>query len=168
MKVLFLDIDGVLNHQNTKDRVCGFVGLDPELIAIFNKIVDAVPDLKIVVSSTWRKSVMPGVYHNFDELKALLAKRGLKGEIIGRTPDFAHIGGHRGSEIGNWLVGHPEVTHYAILDDDSDAGEGHEDHYVRTCWHTYGFPWQERLDDPRGGLLDRHVEEALDILGVKR
>lgn len=168
MKVLFLDIDGVLNHRMTKDRVCGFMGLDPDLIAVFNKIVDAMPDLKIVVSSTWRHMFMPGVYSNFEELIQLLNKRGLKGEIIGRTPDSWHD--IRGREISEWLADHPEVTHYVILDDSPDAGSGHDAHYVRTFWHVYGpgewEGWEINKDDPRGGILDRHVAEALKILGA--
>jgi hypothetical protein len=130
VKLIFLDIDGVLNWIGTEDRISGFIGLDPTRIAQFNKIIDAVPDAKIVVSSTWRKTGMFGVYEDFNGLKKLLADRGLRGEIIGHTP--IHFGRRgRGQEIREYLdeefqVENPgqTVDSFVILDDDTTAMEG--------------------------------------------
>lgn len=58
-KLLFLDIDGVLNWAKTEDRLDGYVGLCKDRIARFNRIIEAVPDVKIVVSSTWRHMHTP-------------------------------------------------------------------------------------------------------------
>ena len=42
----------------------------------------------------------------------------------------------RGDEIQEWLLRHPEVTRYAILDDDTSAMKQHGDNYFRTYWDT--------------------------------
>ena len=57
MKVIFLDIDGVLNcigsFNRTKTRFNGFVGMDPTLVARFNSLVEKT-GARVVLSSTWR------------------------------------------------------------------------------------------------------------------
>jgi len=130
MKVIFLDIDGVLNHNRTRDRVGGFLGLNPELIRRFNRIIDACPDVKVVVSSTWRYCYAAGVYRDFAGLVGLLKSRGLQGDIIGHTPFPVSAGGgwslgssyrSRGNEIRDYLSSHPEVERFVVLDDDSSG-----------------------------------------------
>ena len=123
MKIIFLDIDGVLNWRGSDDRIDGFIGLDPENIERFNKIIDAHPDAKIVISSTWRKiSAFQTTYKSFEELVALLHSRGLKGDVIGHTPIFFGDRG-RGHEIREWMLGtnnRPEgpIDQFVVLDDD--------------------------------------------------
>ena len=132
MKVIFLDIDGVLNHDNTRDRIGGFLGLNPGMIKRFNRIIEACPDVKIVISSTWRYSYTHGVYTNFEELVQLLKARGVQGDIIGHTPfpetpapsGWITLGSSwrtRGEEIRMYLKEHPEVEHFLILDDDAEG-----------------------------------------------
>lgn len=51
-KLLFLDLDGVMNrHERFPNKFCG---LRQENIAHLNTILAAVPDLQIVLSSAWR------------------------------------------------------------------------------------------------------------------
>ncbi len=57
MKVLFLDIDGVLN-DHTYNEVAGSNTIKPECVEHFNKIIAKVPDLRIVLSSAWRYMVL--------------------------------------------------------------------------------------------------------------
>lgn len=126
MKIIFLDIDGVLNNDDTTDKIDGFTGLHPPLIANFNKIIEAHPDAKIVISSTWRKCLpFLKAYTNFEELKALLAARGLKGEIIDHTPiKMSYLS--RGAEIKMWLDDRAKelgVDQYVALDDDTEGME---------------------------------------------
>lgn len=193
MKVIFLDIDGVLNWVGSKDRICGFVGLDPTRIERFNRIIEAHPDAKIVVSSTWRHSRMPGVYEDFDGLKVLLKERGLKGEIIDLTVKDYRLCS-RGSEIRQWVddweKDHPgEILNYVILDDDTSGMEGWIEE--EGIWYNYGSgsegwsPRQEFRDlrhrhvvtfwdgeegsgynEPglEGGLQDYHIEKAIKLL----
>ena len=54
MKVIFLDVDGVLNSQSLFER-CGeeLVPIDEENIQYLKAIVDAT-NAKIVLSSSWR------------------------------------------------------------------------------------------------------------------
>lgn len=112
MKVLFLDIDGVLNCKDTVNRYDGFIGIDPYLVAIFNRIIFAT-DAKIVLSSTWRLAKF-----SRDEVRRRVM------DFIDVTPRLSKPGDMsstgRGLEINAWLKEHPEVKKYAILDDDSD------------------------------------------------
>ena len=64
MKILFTDIDGVLNSamSTSYNRKFGDVDsditihqrFDPMCSHIFAHILERIPDLKIVISSTWR------------------------------------------------------------------------------------------------------------------
>lgn len=112
MKVLFLDIDGVLNKDGTKEKVIGtdgteFTGVDKVLVKRFLDWHATRPDVEIVLSSSWR------IPHAFVDCKAHLNENGIY--WIDETP---HLGGiDRGLEIQSWLVDNPQVTQYAILDD---------------------------------------------------
>ena len=53
IKVIFLDIDGVLNCSTTKDLCEFYTGIEDKKVAILKQIVDAT-DAKIVLISTWR------------------------------------------------------------------------------------------------------------------
>lgn len=106
MKVLFLDIDGVLNSEEYAISLGkgGMLGIDPEKVKILDRIIEAT-GAKIVISSSWRGS------------SDLLADiRSSVGEYIGITP---RLSGIRGAEVKAWLIDN-WVDRYAILDDDSD------------------------------------------------
>lgn len=176
MKIIFLDIDGVLNWAGTEDRLDGFVGLCQERISRLNKITDAVPDAKIVISSTWRHA-FTNAYKNFAELVSLLHDRGIRGEIIDRTPS-RFSSRTRGSEIREWLEDEAKEgrTHtYVILDDSIDGMEGYaaapygeapkefvdlRPKHVVTDWT--GNP---NVEGEEGGLQDHHVSMAISVLG---
>ena len=184
MKVIFLDIDGVLNHRDTKDRIGGYIGLNPGMIKRFNRIIAAHPDVKIVVSSTWRHSFSHGVYENFGQLVELLKSRGVEGEIIGHTPfppDEPPSGGWmalgatahltRGAEIRLYLKDHPEVTNYIVLDDDEGGMKPKtEPFYDRETDNYYNAPAEIDLR-PRwvqtswaNGLKERSADKAIRLL----
>lgn len=118
MKIIFLDFDGVLNHQDWyKRRMHGETGpellhplneFDPETIQILNRIIEET-GAKVVVSSTWRVGKM------VVDLQKMLDDVGFIGEIIDITPRFYTKGVHgeddkttgystpRGCEIDWWL-----------------------------------------------------------------
>ena len=128
MKILFLDFDGVLNCSVTFARRSAKIAaegmpddkedwklthLDEFLIPNLNPIVEQTK-CKIVVSSSWR------IGYDLATLAKWLAKKGFKypETIIDRTPTIPLVDYSRGTEIKTWLSKHPEVTGYAILDDD--------------------------------------------------
>lgn len=116
MKVLFLDVDGVLNTPRTI-RKFGFNFIDDILVALVARIVKET-EAKIVLSSTWRLE---------DKDKRLvikaLANHGLY--IYDYTPHIKKEGTwtERRVEIQTWLDQN-NVTKFAIIDDWTDAGIG--------------------------------------------
>ena len=120
MKIIFLDVDGVLNNrkafkQGKKDGFPHGVSLvwDPDCVDRLNKIIEKT-GAKIVVSSTWR------LYD--DAYKVLIEVMGIKGEFIGCTPDHMRMvqDSCRGNEISEWMKENKEEGPIVILDDDSD------------------------------------------------
>lgn len=108
MKIIFLDIDGVLNNQFTAERFkiddSYYVGIDKDLLQkLF--LLQKNTDADIVISSSWRSSPP-----HLEEIK----RNGI--EFIGMTPDYGDIE-RRGEEIKEWLVKNPNVEKYAIIDD---------------------------------------------------
>lgn len=180
MKILFLDIDGVLNHSQTKDRIGGYIGLNAGMIKRFNKIIEAHPDVKIVVSSTWRHTFSHGVYENFEQLVELLKSRGVQGEFIGHTPFPVETTGGwmsgstyrtRGAEIRLWLDANPEVENFVILDDDTEGMKPKMGTRFYTELNNYKDEPIEIDLRPRwvqtswaNGLKERGAEKAIAIL----
>ena len=113
MKVLFLDIDGVLNCQTTPGSM--YRKLDKFMVARLDRVLDAT-NAKVVLSSTWR---LAGV----ESVQQILRDHGMRNwaRVIDRTPrDLGDV--IRGREIGEWLTKHPDVKTFAIVDDDRDMG----------------------------------------------
>ena len=128
IKVLFLDIDGVVNCVNTSQRHRGFIGIDPYMALLVGRITLALPELKVVLSSSWR---------NMTEGRAEVESQVVK--LFDQTPPdwFDRENNHhstRGEEIQKWLDAHPEVEKYAILDDDSDMLESQLPNFFKTTW----------------------------------
>lgn len=158
MKIVFLDFDGVLNNH---DYLYGLGDnplatgsddqIDPKAVAKLNRIYRETGAV-VVVSSTWRLT------RTVPELRQLLRSKGLRLEVIGKTP--AHIGrgpvvfaDRRGEEIHWWLTNAEEygveVESFVILDDDSDM-QPYMDRLVKTTFQT--------------GLLEEHVDRAIALL----
>ena len=114
MKIVFLDIDGVLNYEGCEiEHPLGHTGVDPEKVELLNQLLERT-GAKVVISSTWRK------HYTRKELTEYLESQGFRGEVIGFTPVHRGIRSFRGDEVGSWLSEHPEITHHVILDDDGD------------------------------------------------
>lgn len=121
MKVIFLDVDGVLNAFGVFSR--DPLELGKEQVRLLRKaVLDS--DARICVSSTWRK-------HD-NHLMRLFEQLGMdmKRRWIGETPvlESQRASGMwtspaRGEEIKAWLDEHKEVSCFAIVDDNSDMGE---------------------------------------------
>lgn len=121
MKVLFLDIDGVLNNETTVERLTegifkGFIGLDKRLVDLLLQWLKG-KDIIVVLSSTWRLDARQLYEIDLAGIPIYAVTRNL---------------GQRGKEVADWLAAHPKVTHYAILDDIKQFRPEQMPHFVRT------------------------------------
>lgn len=126
MKVLFLDIDGVVNCETTQQRHRGFIGIDPMMAFMVGKI-QLDTGCEFVLSSSWRNSD-----DGIEEVESQVAKMF---DVTGNE-DYSVNQDHRGREIKAWLDKHPEVTRYAILDDNTDFLPEQTSHFFKTSWST--------------------------------
>lgn len=143
VKIVFLDIDGVLNSHRwfaTKPPDRGIGHLDPEACARLQRLCDE-SGASIVVSSTWR------LLHKLPALRSMLRARGVTATILGVTPSIPRS--ERGHEIAHWLGRHEAVTGIVILDDDSDM--------------AHLAPWHVKTHFDRG-LTDWEVNAAQLVL----
>lgn len=177
-KIIFLDIDGVLNSEKaylrgdckyvewewedgTKEHHQSFCPVSKLYINHLIKITEA----KVVISSTWRRS-------GLDFMKKVWDVEEMAGEIIGITPSFrGDVDGYtipRGCEIEKWLedkgfshinwseekqqdvVEKSGIENYIIIDDDSDMLYSQRNHFVHV------------LPSPRNksGFNEEYLEQA--------
>ena len=127
MKVIFLDIDGVLNSIRSAVALGGYpYHVTPDHLPTFDWVAVGLMQrvcketgAVCVLSSTWRKSV-----------DYLLIGEKLELPIIGVTP--VNHDGHRGGEISLWIDENGEPKRWAIVDDDSDMLEHQLPRFVHT------------------------------------
>ena len=158
-KVIFLDIDGVLNtkywDRNATVDKYGYA-FDPNAVANLKKILDET-GADIVISSSWKSM-------GLGNLRKMWKDRKLPGRVIDVTPnsmgdefllhadlDNGDLLSIRGQEIKEWLMMHGKnVSHYAILDDMNDVLHEQEPHFV----------WI----DPSVGITVGNTAQAIMIL----
>lgn len=157
MKVIFLDIDGVLNNAtcNYIDVEFGRFGrtrefIDRKCVDILNRITDETGAV-IVVSSTWR------IGQSLEDLINLFKQIGITGKVIGKTDRLQEPYSLRGNEIYKWIDDNIEVSRwdfkeYVIIDDDSDMLLWQLNHFVHT--------------DGQIGLTDKDADKAIEILNL--
>ena len=130
MKILFLDIDGVLNNANSS--VGEMFPVEPYAVLLVDRIVQAT-GCQVVLSSSWRH--MP-------DWRDVLKKAAPSIELLDRTPRYSSSTKYkidesdlcRGHNIQDWLDEHPEVEAYAIVDDSADMLPGQMDSFFKTTW----------------------------------
>ena len=144
-KIIFLDIDGVINTKEwhskmTKDTPKDEYGyaFDPIAVANLAHIIDKI-GADIVISSSWK-------FYGVPKLREMWKKRNLPGTILDITPntisdemllnanlDEFQLGVCRGNEIKEWLSRHEDIiSNYVIIDDFDDMLSEQEDHVVLT------------------------------------
>lgn len=165
MKVIFLDIDGVLNVMFSGRDNYGRL-FHPEFVDNLRWIIDET-GAKIVMSSTWR-------FAGLKKMKQMWIDRNLPGELIDITIDCVQLVDdgraefydlvERGHEIQQWLDEHPEVENYVILDDDNDFLTSQRGNFVRTS-NNINHP---DCIDIGYGLTKICSEEAIRILNRKK
>ena len=150
LKVLFLDFDGVLNTDSYQVSLSsqGKPGwddygqlFDPEAVGNLKRILDAGPDIRIVVESSWKAE-------GIDHLRLMWKERILPGEIYDVTPDIFNEelltidlsdpdsirkveGLGKGREISAWLK-RPgsQDCRYVILDDMAEFSGELASHHI--------------------------------------
>ncbi len=167
MKLLFLDIDGVLNdHQYDRDVLCGQIHKDK--VALLNRVLRET-GCHIVLSSAWRYIVHRGE-SNLLGMEWLLRSHGvIAGRLAGitrpdtmeRPPVWTGLPGswpmvnERGQQITDFLatavgtIGVP-ATSYAVIDD-LDLGISEAGHpFVQT--------------DGDAGMTAEHADELIELI----
>lgn len=154
MKLIFLDIDGVLNCRHLRRMmsrnvvISGFMGcelselISTERVARLNRLVHAT-GAQVVLSSQWRE------VFGLERTQAALDDHGAGFTIAGQTPVLPS--GDRSKEIQDFLDGlRPAITKYVVLDDNYRVRDGHEEHFVYVP----------------DGLEGAHVGLAMRVLGA--
>lgn len=171
MKIIFLDMDGVLVtgeyikalRDQDKDYHRGvevwemsqyktpipWAALDPECVEQLNRII-AETGSKVVVSSAWRG-------RGVQEMQMILDDGGVKCEVIDTTPFLGNLTHRylrdtrgRGLEIADWLSNtNHNVESFVILDDDSDMV------FLEHKWVGC---------DPNVGLIKESADIAISLL----
>lgn len=147
-KIIFLDMDGVLNGD--EDFIPpGFnkqVSIHPigmKKVHLLRRIIEET-GAKVVISSCWRHS------WSIDQFNAVFSvfSYWLDGWIIGKTPSLGY-GVTRGYEINAWIKTNNFTGKFVILDDDSDM-EPYMDYLVQTNGEI--------------GLTEADAEKAIRLL----
>lgn len=162
-KIIFLDIDGVLNTerwhcQTASNELQDEYGykFDPVAVTNLSKIIEET-GADIVISSSWK-------FMGLSKMRKMWKDRKLPGNVIGITPntvsdkfllnvdlDNMDIMAIRGQEVKEWLMlNKNEITNYVILDDMNDILQEQESHFI----------WI----DPEVGITSGNAVQAIFIL----
>lgn len=154
MKIIFLDIDGVLNYTQwyVDDRNPGNLfgeegDLDPLCV---NRIINICNETgaKVVISSDWRIS--------WYGTQLRLSRMGLdENYVIDKTPEriwinIPNFDHSRGAEINDWLEMHSECDKYVIIDDRTDFSDKQKENFIHV--------------NPNIGFTDEQMKQAIMIL----
>ncbi len=152
MKVIFLDVDGVLNSDEYFDKIKNLnvdgiqSEIDVEKIKMLNMAINET-GAKIVLTSSWRYT------RNAQELKKLLSEYGIP------TDSTPFIQNKRGLEIKQYLLENPDVENFIIVDD--ELFDSYDDELIKKLvkisngnGHNFGE-----------GLLPKDIDEIIKRLG---
>lgn len=151
MKVIFLDVDGVLNNDLTLDlSPGGWVGVDDTLTERLHRIVEAT-GAQIVLTSDWKDEWDVSARLRTSDGRYLHGQLAKAGVIIkDKTVD---LGYDRGAGIAEYLKTHPDITSWIVIDDTPypDFGKnGVLPRFIKTM-------------NPLG-LTEKHVARAISML----
>lgn len=140
MKIIFLDMDGVVRPWDWPGRIDEFCSVRAQRVADLCESASA----KLVISSDWR---------HFPRGRDAILLGPFGRYVVGWTGERLE---NRGAEIRVWLAAHPEVSRFVILDDLSvKEFPGLLQHFVR-CGIVSGLT-PERAADARR-ILTRKVK----------
>lgn len=147
MRVIFLDIDGVLNSGEWDVYVQSFIYgarfnscylLSQEMILRLQNVVFQT-NAEIVLTSSWRTNERA-----MDALRRQLSLYHLS--IKDTTVNYAY--GNRADEVKLWIESHSNVTSYVIIDDYDDGFTQDEvlsTHFVQTAY-AYGLTHEKAAE----------------------
>lgn len=183
MKIIFLDIDGVLNGYGLYDhlviKISNFLHIrnigrkliDPFGVHYFKvkrlaKIVHTTGS-EIVMSSTWKGAFFDKTCDAEDIIKLRRLFKKFNINVIDKT-------GHdrnaiRGQEISDWLYNAMKlypIESFVIIDDETcDIVDFYPDRIVKTACKPHNYiikgHWTKRT-----GLKHKHVKQAIKILNT--
>lgn len=154
MKIIFLDIDGVLNFKGCNSFFDRYYFVSDEKLMILKKIINQT-GAKVVLSSDWRigwidrdEGIVSPESKQFIALEKKLNQFGIP--LLSKTPTSNR--GYRGDEIKSWIErwNGEEIENFVIIDDMDDM-KPYMDKLVRTSFL-------------KGGLQHEHMEKAVKIL----
>ena len=149
MKVIFVDVDGVLNSDDFIDSVKGKQDVDIKTVLLLKRAIEET-GAKIVMDTSFRYT------QSFLKVQEMLLQNGI---MFDKTP---FIDNERGKEIKQYLSKHKDIEDYILLDDVvfPDFDDELLSHLIK-------------MDDTntRGigkGLQEKDVEEIIRRFGRKK
>ncbi len=128
MKIVFLDIDGVLNsevyYKSVNTKVKDWDRFKPEAVRLLKQLLDET-NAKIVIISSWRFGAK-------ELLIKELTKSGLKRYLHKNWKTPMLYGGERGKEIRLWIDNNSGIENYVIFDDAEMMLEEQLPNFIRT------------------------------------
>ena len=128
MRVIFLDIDGVVSTFECKWQ------LDINKLLLLHDIIFDT-DAKIVISSSWRHGckTIEELKHKFRTFRLpRLLQDTIDDIFLQYIVGMTSYAGNRGEEIKQYLETHNDIESYVILDDDSDMLDEQLFNFVQT------------------------------------
>lgn len=162
MRVLFLDIDGVLNSETWNAahpvEIAQGILIDRAAVGLLARLVQETK-AQIILHSGWRMwfdAQLRPLRREAEILVRLFSENGIS--IADRTPDLTteeirqsrRFSLVKGEEIMAWLAGRSDVEAWVVLDDLALPGEQLRLHQVQT--------------DPALGLALQDIEKAKQLL----
>ncbi len=165
MKVIFLDIDGVLNSNFWNDahqrEISDGSLIDEEKIHLLGRLIKST-NAKVILHSGWKfwfDSNMNPLRKEAENLKNMLKKEGV--ELEGMTPDYTteeirkskKFSLVKADEILAWIAEHDSMDAWIVIDDLDLHNEEIKKHQIRT--------------DANVGLTVEDVREAEKMLDTE-
>lgn len=165
MKLLFLDIDGVLNSEEYaiwctendegKEYIKngGDIFIDKKAVFRIKELCEKY-NVRLVISSSWRTFTVEATKHEFERYKDLKC---LNKYIVGITPNYINLDDiPRGKEIDDFLTivldKSAQTYNYCIIDDDKDMLDKQMKNFVHIDNYT--------------GITDNDIEKIKQILNI--
>lgn len=164
MNVIFLDFDGVLDtiHYSSRDdverriKILGDICKEYEAKVVIEAAAkDAIDEETLETDSDW----VNFIFDCFNKYEI---------DCIGRTPTigkkinkYASYPIWKEDEIISYLIDHPEIEHYCVIDDDDLSPRNSDlnkvrNHLVKTIYYSDNFDEE--------GLLEKHKCEVGKVL----
>lgn len=176
MKIIFLDVDGVINTDKNFERLVKenngvetysmYVTFDTDTMNNLKDLIEKT-NAYIVISSSWRKTMKSNILARWDILMEGLESINVKDRLLGVIPTLVDDKRNelpRGQEIKKWLEGNKDknIEKFVILDDYDDKQTNFV--YLLTFKDISEFVDNLVLCDSYDGFSIDKMDKALKIL----